>query len=135
MSLTLALAAVQGQRGDLLLAPHAPGEIIMIHMDGQREWAIQKSSYMASDESVSIGVKTQGLAACCCSGEGLFVLRASGRGRLLVNSFGAIMRYDLKPGEVRIVAKCISARLNLLQSMIYVHVPCVNLCFRDCSVH
>ena len=92
---------MQGQRGDLLLAPSSPGEIILLHMDGQREWAIQQSSYMASDEAIAIGVKTQGLAAACCSGEGLFILKASGRGRLMVNSFGAIMRYDLKPGEVR----------------------------------
>lgn len=42
----------------------------------------------------------QGCAACCCSGEGLFVLQATGNGRLLFSSFGGIMRYDLKAGEV-----------------------------------
>lgn len=72
----------------------------MVHMDGSRDWIIQKSSFMASDDSVAVGVKTQGCAACCCSGEGLFVIKASGRGRLLMNTFGAVMRYDLKPGEV-----------------------------------
>ena len=60
-----------------------------------------QQGYFASDASIDIGVKTQGLAACCCGGEGLFILRASGRGRLLINSFGGIMRYDLRPGEVR----------------------------------
>jgi uncharacterized protein (AIM24 family) len=92
---------VQGGRGDLLLAPALPGDIILIHMDGSREWAIQKQSYMACDEAIKIGIKTQGIAAGCCSGEGFFILKASGRGRLLLNSFGGIMRYDLKPGEVR----------------------------------
>ena len=92
---------MQGNRGDLLLAPAVPGEIIMIHMDGQREWHIQKQSYMACDQSIDISVKTQGLAAGCCSGEGFFILKARGQGRLLVNSFGGIMRYDLQPGEVR----------------------------------
>lgn len=85
----------------MLLAPAVPGDIILIHMDGSRDWAIQKQSYMACDEPIKIGVKTQGIGAGCCSGEGFFILKASGRGRLLINSFGGIMRYDLKPGEVR----------------------------------
>jgi uncharacterized protein (AIM24 family) len=113
---TEALSFAQGQRGDLLLAPAVPGEIIMIHCDGQREWALQKTAYMASDESVEVKVKTQGLAQGCCSGEGFFVLRATGRGRLLINSFGGIMRYDLQPGEVR--ARVGTLRLLLMAPML-----------------
>eukprot|EP00892_Ulva_mutabilis_P005025 jgi/Ulvmu1/2895/UM146_0037.1 len=90
-----------GGRQDLLLAPAVPGDVILVHLDGTQEWAIQKGSFMACDNSVAICVKMQGLSAACCSGEGLFVLHAKGQGRLLLNSFGGIVRYDLKPGEVR----------------------------------
>ena len=55
---------------------------------------------MASDSSVAVRTKVQGLAAGCCSGEGFFILRAEGQGRLLLNSYGGIIRYELKPGEV-----------------------------------
>ena len=91
---------VQGQRGDLLLAPAVPGDIMLLHLNGQHNWAIQKASYMASDSSVAVRAKVQGLAAGCCSGEGFFILRAEGQGRLLLNSYGGIIRYELKPGEV-----------------------------------
>lgn len=91
---------MQGTRGDLLLAPAVPGDIMLVHMNGQAGWRIQKASYMASDASITIGTKMQGLAAGCCSGEGFFILHASGQGRLLLNSYGGIIRYDLKPGEV-----------------------------------
>eukprot|EP00892_Ulva_mutabilis_P005027 jgi/Ulvmu1/2897/UM146_0039.1 len=90
-----------GNRHDLLLAPAVPGDIMLVHLNGSQSWAIQKASFMACDETVAIGTKVQGLAAACCSGEGLFVLKATGVGRLLINSYGGIIRYDLKPGEVR----------------------------------
>ena len=35
------------------------------------------------------------------AGEGLFVLKVGGHGRLCANSYGGIMRYVLRQGEVR----------------------------------
>ena len=64
--------------------------------------AIQKGSFLGADTGIEIGVKTQSFSQGCCSGEGFFILKAGGSGRLLVNSYGAIMRYDLAPGETRI---------------------------------
>jgi Mitochondrial biogenesis AIM24 len=107
-------AILQGQRGDLLLAPAVPGDIMLVHMNGHTNWRIQKASYMASDASVSIGTKVQGLAQGCCSGEGFFILSASGTGRLLLNSFGGIIRYHLQPGEVRIALPSAWSLLLLL---------------------
>ena len=91
---------MQGQRGDLLLAPAVPGDIMLLHLNGQHNWAIQKASYMAADPTVAVTTKVQGLAQGCCSGEGFFILKGSGVGRLLLNSYGGIIRYELKPGEV-----------------------------------
>lgn len=44
---------------------------------------------------------SQGLVKGCCSGLGFFIMKASGQGRLLLSSFGSIVRYDVAPGEVR----------------------------------
>lgn len=95
------LTLLQGNRHDLLLAPAVPGDIVLLHLDGKQGWAIQKSSFMACDNDVAIRVKMQGLCGACFSGEGMFILKATGQGRLLVNSYGGVVRYDLKPGEVR----------------------------------
>jgi uncharacterized protein (AIM24 family) len=37
----------------------------------------------------------------CFGGEGLFVVEATGMGRMAVASYGSITRYDLQPGEKR----------------------------------
>ena len=44
---------------------------------------------------------------CCFSDEGLFVLKCHGgkenhEGRLIIASYGGIVRYDLQPGEARL---------------------------------
>ncbi len=52
---------------------------------------------------MNIGVKAQGLAKGCCSGLGFFIMEATGTGRLLLNSYGSIIRYDVAPGEVRTI--------------------------------
>ncbi|GIL55716.1 hypothetical protein Vafri_11255 [Volvox africanus] len=90
-----------GPRGDVLLAPPVPGEIIMLHLDGGMGWVVQPGGFLACDESVDMGVKMLGLAQGCCGGEGFFVMEATGRGRLLACSYGSITRYDLAPGERR----------------------------------
>ncbi|KAG2489730.1 hypothetical protein HYH03_011837 [Edaphochlamys debaryana] len=91
----------QGPRGDILLAPPVPGEVVLLHMDGMQGWVVQPGGYLACDEAVNIGTKMLDIAQGCCGGEGFFVLEATGRGRLLISSYGAIARYDLQPGEKR----------------------------------
>lgn len=93
------VAAVQGQQGYLLLAPALPGDVMVLNLDGQHTWAIQKASFMACDPAVGIRSKMQGCAQGCCSGEGFFIMKAVGIGRLIVNTYGGIIRYELKPGE------------------------------------
>jgi uncharacterized protein (TIGR00266 family) len=92
-----------GDRGEVLLAPGAPGEIILLHLDGATPWAIQKGGFLACDQSVQIGVISQGIVKGCCSGLGFFIVQASGQGRLLLSSFGSIIRYDVAPGERRTI--------------------------------
>ncbi|KAG2489729.1 hypothetical protein HYH03_011836 [Edaphochlamys debaryana] len=91
----------QGPRGDVLLAPPVPGEIMLLHLDGSTGWIVQPTGFLACDDSINIGVKMLDAAQGCCGGEGFFVSEATGRGRLLVCSYGAIARYDLQPGEKR----------------------------------
>jgi len=95
-----------GGVNDVLISPQLPGEVVLINVEPGRAWRVQQGSYLASDNDVTMGVVQNG--GCCgaaLSGEGLFVLRAEceeGKaGRLLVNSYGSILRYDLQEGESR----------------------------------
>ncbi len=82
----------EGQPGEVTFAPTLPGDIIHRAMDG--EWIIQGSSYLASTPSIEIDSKFGGFKGFF-SGEGLFMLKATGKGDLIINSFGAIHEIDV----------------------------------------
>lgn len=96
------LKAARGA-GDVMLAPASPGDIQIIEMDGSTEYLVQKGGFMAAEESLTLATKAQNLTKGLFSGEGFFVQKISGRGKLVVSSFGAIHRLELKPGEVRVI--------------------------------
>ena len=59
---------------------------------------VQSGSWLASESSVVVDTKWGG-AKTFFSGEGLFMLRCSGAGDMLVASYGAIFEMDLPAGE------------------------------------
>jgi uncharacterized protein (TIGR00266 family) len=91
----------RGGPGEVTLAPGAPGDVAAIELSGQ-PFFVQSSSYLAGDASLSVETKWGG-AKSFFSGEGLFVLLVQGQGLLLVSSFGAIHRKQLRAGERYVV--------------------------------
>lgn len=91
----------RGGPGEVTLAPGAPGDIAAIELSGQ-PFFVQSSSYLAGDASLTVDTRWGG-AKSFFSGEGLFVLLVQGQGLLLVSSFGAIHRKQLRPGERYVV--------------------------------
>ncbi len=89
--------------GEALLAPTVPGEIVIIELDGVNEYMVQKDGFLAGAETVTIESRMQSLSRGLLSGEGLFILKAGGKGTLFVNSFGAIHKVELKPDQEYIV--------------------------------
>lgn len=89
--------------GEVLLAPTVPGEIVVMELDGVNEYLVQKDGFLAGTETVKIDSQMQSLSRGLLGGEGFFILKLSGKGTLILNSFGAIHRIDLKPGQEYIV--------------------------------
>lgn len=87
----------RGGPGEVTFAPGSPGDVAGIEMNDQT-FMVQSSSYLAGDTSLNVDTKFGG-AKSFFGGEGLFVLQVSGRGLLLVSSFGSIHRKMLRPGE------------------------------------
>jgi len=85
------------QGGEILLAPALPGDMIMRSLKGER-LLVQSGSYVASSEGVELETKWSG-AKTFFAREGLFMLRVSGSGVLLLSSYGAIHEIDLEAGE------------------------------------
>lgn len=84
--------------GEVLLAPAPPGDVMAIELDGE-SWMLQKDGFLAAMESVELGTKMQNLSQGLFSGEGFFLIRASGRGTLFISSYGAIHPLDVAAGE------------------------------------
>ena len=85
--------------GEVLLAPTVPGDIIVMDLDGINEYMVQKDGFLAGSEGVKIESKMQSLTRGLLGGEGFFILKIGGSGQLILNSFGAIHKVDLKPNE------------------------------------
>jgi uncharacterized protein (TIGR00266 family) len=89
--------------GTVLVAPSTPGDVAILELDGSIEYNVQKDGFLAGDDTIVVNTKVQNLAQGFLSGEGFFILRIGGRGRLVLSSFGAIHEVSLAPGEEYIV--------------------------------
>lgn len=86
--------------GELLLAPSMLGDISILRLNGQEQWSVGKDAFLACTQGVVKDYKNQGLSKAFFSGEGLFVYKISGTGILFVQSFGAIIRKDVRFSSV-----------------------------------
>jgi uncharacterized protein (TIGR00266 family) len=67
-------------------------------VDGQKAIMVQSGSWLGGEAAVDVDTKWGG-AKTFFSGEGLFLLRCTGQGDMLVASYGAIFERDLAAGE------------------------------------
>jgi uncharacterized protein (TIGR00266 family) len=92
------VASAQG--GEVTLAPELPGDMLLIEMKGNK-LMIQAGSYVASENGVDLTARISMKAFM--SAEGISMLEASGSGKLLVSSYGAIFERTLGSGEKYVV--------------------------------
>jgi uncharacterized protein (TIGR00266 family) len=79
-----------GQRGgELFLAPHLPGDMEVIDLDGSKRIKVQSASFVAHEQTVTMGISWEGLKNVF-SGESLVWLEMSGTGKVIINAFGMI---------------------------------------------
>jgi uncharacterized protein (TIGR00266 family) len=90
-----------GPGAEVIFAPALSGDVIHWQLDGRTVY-LQSGSYLASSMGIEVDSKWGG-AKTFFSKEGLFMLKCSGAGDLLVSSYGAIMNVDLAPGQTYVV--------------------------------
>ena len=84
--------------GTITLAPALPGDMMVMDL-GEPALMVQSGSYVASSQGVEVDTKFGGVKTFFAS-EGLFLLRCSGQGTLILSSYGAIHEKQLAPGEL-----------------------------------
>ena len=85
----------------ILLAPPLPGDVSVIEMNGET-LMVQSGSYLASSNGITVDTKWSG-AKTFFGSEGLIMLKVSGKGTLIVSSYGAIHPMELEPGRKYVV--------------------------------
>lgn len=83
--------------GEVRFAPALPGDIVSWELAGNSVF-LQSGAFLASSRGITVD-SSWGGSKTFFSREGLFLLRCSGTGTLLVSSFGAIDHLDLAAGE------------------------------------
>jgi uncharacterized protein (TIGR00266 family) len=90
------------QTGDhVIVAPALPGDVIIWPLAGNTVY-LQSGSYLAAPGSIDVDSKWGG-SKTFFSKEGLFMLKCSGVGDLVVSSYGAIKAIDLGAGQTYVV--------------------------------
>jgi uncharacterized protein (TIGR00266 family) len=83
-----------GSPGAITFAPKHVGDIVHYTMNGSTGLVLQSTAYLCSAATVEIDAKWGG-SKSFFGGEGLFMLKASGQGPIVFNSFGAIKEIDV----------------------------------------
>jgi uncharacterized protein (TIGR00266 family) len=78
------------------------GDITRLEVNQNKGYIIQSSAYIASTPNVKLDTQWQGFTKGLF-GQNLFMIKTLGEGDVFVNTFGAIDKHDLGPGEKLIV--------------------------------
>ena len=90
----------RGGVGTIAFASSFPGSIVPFEITPGRELIVQKSGFLASENTVELSVHIQKrLGAGFFGGEGFIMQKLSGHGTAFVEFDGAVMEYDLAAGQ------------------------------------
>jgi uncharacterized protein (TIGR00266 family) len=78
------------------------GDIDTLTLAPGKGFIVQKAAFIASENGIDLDVRWEGFTKGLF-GQGLFMLKATGQGLMFINTFGAIDRHTLAPGESLIV--------------------------------
>jgi uncharacterized protein (TIGR00266 family) len=92
----------ENNTGEAAFVAAPVGDIEILDVSANQGYIIQSAAYIASTQTVDLDMKWQGFTKGLF-GQGLFMIKAKGDGKLFINTFGAIDKHSLKAGETLIV--------------------------------
>ena len=95
----------QNTEGKIAFSSSFPGAIIPFEIAPGKNMIVQKSAFLAAEESVELSMYFQKkLGKGLFGGEGLIMQKLSGQGTAFIEIEGGSVEYDLAPGEELIVS-------------------------------
>lgn len=93
-----------GGEGMITFASSFPGAIIPFDISPGNDIIVQKSGFLASEAGVQLSIHFQKrLGAGFFGGEGFIMQRLSGHGTAFVEVDGAVVNYNLEPGQQMVI--------------------------------
>ena len=92
----------QESAGEVGFVSAPVGDIETLEVKPNQGYIIQSASYIASTQNIELDVKWQGFTKGLF-GQGLFMIKVYGDGKLFINTFGAIDKHTLATGKSLIV--------------------------------
>ena len=93
-----------GSGAFITVASSFPGRILDIQIDPNNPMIVQKSGFLAAEQTVELSVAyKKKLGASLFGGEGFIMQRLSGSGTAFVEMDGEVVQYNLAPGETMIL--------------------------------
>ena len=86
---------------EVYLAPKAVGDIEVLELRGE-EYIMQGGSFLASEKTVDSDAHFTGWKGFV-SGEGIFMIKVKGTGKVFASSFGGIIKKEIAPRETFVV--------------------------------
>lgn len=113
----------EGGDGMIAFASSFPGTILPIEVTPEKPVVVQKSAFLASEESVTLSVFFQKkVGAGFFGGEGFIMQKLSGKGTAFVEIDGHVIEYDLAPGQKLVIDTGYLAMMDSTCSMDVVSV-------------
>jgi uncharacterized protein (TIGR00266 family) len=91
----------QGGPGEVTVGPALPGDVVHLQLAGHTVF-VQSGSYLACGTGIDVDTKWGG-AKMFFSREGLFMLKCSGTGDLILSTYGAVKTLDLTQGQTYVM--------------------------------
>ncbi|CAM3637017.1 TIGR00266 family protein [Erysipelothrix urinaevulpis] len=89
---------------EIAFAMTMPGVIDPHYLDGTKNYIVQKSAFLASEDTVTFDTFfTKKISTGLFGGEGFILQKFSGTGHLFLEADGSLIDYNLKDGEVLLV--------------------------------
>lgn len=90
--------------GKIAFGSSFPGTILPVQITPQSSLTVQKSGFLCSEVGVDVSVALQQkVGSGLFGGEGFIMQRLTGNGMAFIECDGAMVQYDLAPGETLIV--------------------------------
>lgn len=99
-SLFMATYTADRQGAQMTLASSFPGSIIVLELDGTKEYICQKDAFLCATPGVKLSANVQRAKTGFFGGEGFILQRISGQGLCFLELDGTVVTKDLQPGEV-----------------------------------